>query len=136
MIDLEPVIVARVQEALGNKWRCAGEITSTGQRDTVPRAAVRFVGAQIGNMTEGAVAVGPIWAVTLVVRRGTGADVAISDAFRDLLQAMHGWAPTDTPGFIGCTFRATGSVPVTFGDDGLYGLEVAFSISGDFEGVN
>lgn len=139
MFALEPVITARVQAALAPLsagWATYGHAGSTGDRrpDAAPAAVVAFSDARPGDVRGQAATVDTAWQVLLVARRGATAPALIDAAIAAVIGALHNWRPGEVAGRRWEPLRLSGVQSPAYPDDGLMGIEIAFTTTALYRG--
>lgn len=137
MLALEPIITARVREALAplpGPWQVFGHSTDGGQRDQTPLASVMFSDARVADSASTAANVQAAWRVTLVARRHDDAASHLDAAFSAVMQSLHDWDPGAAAGRRWNRLRLEHVQPPQFGDDGLVGLDATFTTHARYDG--
>ena len=137
MLQLEPVIVARLEAALPAGWVVKGDATGTGDRKPATDgglAIVSLAGSAPPTPKGTAAQVAPGWSVVLAGRKGPSAPALIDAAVQAAIGTLHNWMPGEVAGRQWEPFRlAQVSVPLQQ-DDGITGVELTFTTSGLFKG--
>lgn len=106
-----------------------------GARQAVPRAAIGFSSASLPTVKTTAVQIQPVIAITLVVKRGAGADVALDTAMSAVIEQLHNWVPGNHGGRSWETMKLAQIVePDLDSEEGLIGLTLGFSTQGLYQG--
>lgn len=136
MLQLEPVIVARLQAALPAGWVVKGDATGTGDRKPVDGgvAVVSLAGSAPPDARKTAVLLAPGWSVLLAARKGAGAPALIDVGVDAVIGALHGWMPGSVAGRNWEPFQLAQVSVSPLQDDGITGVELTFTTSGLFTG--
>lgn len=106
-----------------------------GDRKAVPRVAIGFASARVSGVRTTAAQVEPTLAVTFVVKRGAGADVALDAAMAAAIEQLHNWFPGEHGGRKWEPMRLAQITDPDFdGEEGLIGLTLALTTQGLYPG--
>ena len=137
MLQLEPVIVARLAAALPAGWAVKGDATGAGDRRPAADgglAVVALAGSAPPSPRTTAVLVAPGWSVVLAARKGAGAPALLDAGVAAVIASLHNWMPGEVGGRRWEPFvLAQVSVP-PLQDDGITGVELTFTTTGLFQG--
>lgn len=135
MLALEPAIVQRLRASLAEAWTVKGMFSDAGKREPDLLASVMFGDADVPASEVPGVLVRPLWLVTLVGRRADAESAPKLDgAFALVIETLHGWAPGQITGRRWERLRLVRVKPPPFLENGLIGIELAFSTSARFDG--
>jgi len=135
MLALEPAIVQRLRASLAEAWTVKGMFSDAGKREPDLFASVMFGDADVPASEVPGVLVRPLWLVTLVGRRADAeAAPQLDSAFALAIEALHGWAPGQVAGRRWERLQLVRVKPSPFLENGLVGIELAFSTSARFDG--
>ena len=135
MLALEPAIVERLRASLAEAWTVKGMFSDAGKREPDLFASVMFGDADVPASEVPGVLVRPLWLVTLVARRADAeAALQLDSAFALAIEALHGWAPGQVTGRRWERLQLVRVKPPPFLENGLVGIELAFSTSARFDG--
>lgn len=111
--------------------------TEDGDRRVVPRVAIGFSSARVSSIRTTAAQVEPSIAITLVVKRGAGADAALEAAFSAVIEQLHNWAPGEHGGRGWEPMRMAQITDPDFdGEEGLAGITLALTTQALYHGQN
>lgn len=136
MLALEPVIVARLRQALASEWTVFGFTADKGNRDAYPLASVRFLDGSLADSKTSSVAVQPVWRVTLVSRRSDDAATLVDAAFAQCIASLHNWMPGQAGGRGWNRMALVRFSEPQYLDSGLVGVELLFATTAQFKGQN
>jgi len=135
MLALEPAIVQRLRANLAEAWTVKGMFSDAGKREPDLFASVMFGDADVPASEVPGVLVRPLWLVTLVGRRADAeAAPQLDSAFALVIEVLHGWAPGPVAGRRWERLQLVRVKPPPFLENGLVGIELAFSTSARFDG--
>lgn len=135
MLALEPAIVERLRASLAEAWTVKGMFSDAGKREPDLFASVMFGDADVPASEVPGVLVRPLWLVTLVGRRADAEVVPqLDSAFALVVEALHGWGPGQVTGRRWERLQLVRVKPPPFLENGLVGIELAFSTSARFDG--
>ena len=134
MLTLEPVICARLREALTAPWTVMGFTADAGRRDGDGIASVLFADANVADPKTSAALVQSGWRVTLVRRRSAAAAVEVDAAFTAVVKALHNWRPGEVAGRRWEPVRLQQVMPPQYAEEGLVGLELTFTTAARYDG--
>ena len=133
MLSLTAPIKTRLQALPALTGWAVRTGTEQADRRIVPVADVRLTGARVPESDVG-VLVSPEWTVTLVVRSSEIAADQLSAAFAAVIESLQNWAPGEVAGRRWDRLRLVRATPPDFVDEGMAGVEIAFSTSASFDG--
>ncbi|HAX19132.1 MAG TPA: hypothetical protein DCY64_02470 [Hydrogenophaga sp.] len=129
MIHLLTTVKTRLQPLAALTGWTLFTAAELGPRQAVPRAAIGFSSAGVATVKTTAAQVEPSLAITLVVKHGDGADVALDSAMSAVIEQLHNWVPGEHGGRGWETMQlAQITAPPDFeSEEGLVGLTIAFT---------
>lgn len=135
MLALEPAIVDRLRGELPGPWTVKGMFSDSGKRESDLFASVMFADANVPASEAPGALVRPYWTVTLMAKRSDPeAATHLDSAFARAIEALHGWAPGQVAGRRWECLQLVSVKPPPYPENGLVGIELAFSTSARFDG--
>lgn len=137
MLSLEPVIAARVRDALTPiepAWTVKGYTTDGGRRDGPQLASVRFLNGNVAASKAGGASVEVGWRVTLSVARGETAAEALDAAVSAVIGTLQNWPPGKVSGRNWERLRLLQVLAPQYAEDALEGVSLTFITSALYEG--
>lgn len=135
MISLLAPTKARLQPLAALAGWTLMTATEDVDRRAVPRAAIGFASASVPSAKTTAAQVQPVVAITLVVKRGAGADAALEAAFSAVIEQLHNWYPGEHGGRGWEPMRlAQVTEPDFDGEEGLAGITLALTTQALYHG--